>query len=390
MTSPPRLFMLGFLLAAAACSGDGEPPLEPWVDPGTSEQFLGFDVIPEVELRIDDDGVASLLREPRVYVEGTIVYEGHEYGPVGVRLKGQNSFQTFDRKPSFRVNVNEYIPDATFYGLKDLTFNNMSSDPSMMHERLAYLVAREAGLPASRCNHLRLTVNGEFYGLYANVETVKPRMLSGFFEDNNGPLFEATDVDFAAQYIDRYELKAGDDDRSGLEALAAALALQPPETALAGAAQVIDIEHFQQYWAMATIIGQYDAFPYSLPGDDYFVYDDPQSGKLWLMPWGMDETFLSAEYPPMQTQSVLAAVCKAVPSCLQGYVDKTWDLLARTEQLGLEAERVRIRDEIMPFVAADTRKPYPMEMVTEMQTQHGYFIRGRREILTNSFPPASP
>jgi spore coat protein H len=391
-TSIIALSLLG-LFACAGDPGTGDdddaPPAMPWDDPGTAEEFLGFEELPEVELLIDDEDVVKLRANPREYVPARIRFQGGEYGPVGVRLKGQNSFLPFDEKPSFKINVNEYIPGQTFWGLKDLTFNNMRSDASMMHERLAYFVAREAGLAAPRCNHMLLKVNGETYGLYANVETIKKRMVAEHFENNDGPLFEATDVDFSAAYIDKYELESGPDDRSRLAGLSAALAMQPPEAALAAASAYIDLAHFQRYWAMSTIIGQFDAFPYSLPGDDYFVYDDPETGKLWLMPWGMDETFLSATFPPMQTNSVLAAVCKAVPSCMQGYVDQTWELLAMTEQLGLEAMRVRIRDEIMPYIAADPRKPYPMEMVTEMQTQHGYFIRGRREILTMSFPPPS-
>ena len=39
---------------------------------------------------------------------------------------------------------------AKFFGLKDLTLNNMHSDFSMMHERLAYRVYRELGLVAPR------------------------------------------------------------------------------------------------------------------------------------------------------------------------------------------------------------------------------------------------
>jgi hypothetical protein len=375
--------------ALAACSPAGES-LEPWVDPGTSEAFLGYDVMPEVELRLDDDAIAALERAPRIYVEGTILYQGGEYGPVGVRLKGQNSFLPIGEKPSLKVNVNEYIPDATFWGLKDLTFNNMRSDPSMMHERLAYLVAREAGLPAPRCNHLLLTINGQPYGLYANVETVKERMIGGHFEDSDGSLFEATDVDFTAEHVDRYELESGPDDRRKLSGLAGALTQQPADLAMSGAAGFIDVDHLQRYWAMATIVGQFDAFPYSVPGDDYFIYDDPTSDRLWIVPWGMDETFLSAEFPPMQVHSVLAVACRDSPACRQGYVDRVWELLARTEAIGLDDRRVQALEQIAPHVAADTRRPYDDATVAEYQTQLRYFIRGRREILTSTFPPPSP
>lgn len=379
---------LALLLASAGCFS-AEPVHEPWEDPGESEQFLGYEVLPELELQLEPDAIAALAASPREYVPGTIVYQGRSFGPVGVRLKGQNSFQPIDQKPSFRINVDEYVEGVSFYGLHDLTFNNMASDWSQMHERLAYWVARQADLPASRANHAVLTVNGELYGLYANVETVKPRMIKGWFDDNDGPLFEATDVDFAPEFVDAYELDAGPDDRSLLEGLAGALTIADPDQALAAASEFIDIDHFQRYWALGTVIGQFDAFPFSLPGDDYFLYADPTSRKLWFIPWGMDETFFAADFSPLQIQSVLARRCMESQACFQGYVDRAWDLLALTEELGLEAERERVQEEIARHVADDTRKPFTADEVAEGQVQLGYFIRGRREILTGFLPPAS-
>ena len=84
------------------------------------------------------------------------------------------------------------------------------------------------------------------------------------------------------------------------------------------------------------------------------------------------------------------AACRDTPACRQGYVDQTWDLLAHTEALGLDARRQMIQEQLAPHIAADTRRPYDDAMVAEYQTQLRYFIRGRREILTASFPPPTP
>jgi hypothetical protein len=373
-------------LAIAGCTGE---TLEPWEDPGTSDELLDPDLLPELELRLEDDAIASLRAAPREYVPATIVYDGRSYGPVGVRIKGQNSFQTIDAKPSLRIKVDKYVDGVTFFDLKDLTLNNMVSDPSLMHEPLAYLVAREAGLPASRANHALLTVNGEYYGVYANVETVKKRMIGRRFDDNSGPLFEATDVDFTREYVDAFELDAGPDDRSMLWGLADALAIASPDDALAAAGAYIDIAHFQRYWAMTTVIGQFDGMPYSVPGDDYFLYADPTTGRLWLIPWGMDETFFAADFSPLQIHSVLARRCMESPACFQGYVDQTWELMSLVEALGLDDKRAVTQEMLAPHLARDRRKPYSDDEVAEGQTQLRYFIRGRRETLSWFLPPPS-
>jgi hypothetical protein len=381
---------IAIALALSACtfgSGPEEEVFEPWVDTGTSEDILGYDTIPELGIELSPESMDALRAQPREWVKGYLLFDGGRYGPVGVHLKGQNSFQPIDEKPSFRIKVDEYIPDQTFHGLKDMTFNNMSTDPSMLHERLAYLVAREAGLPASRSNHAVLSVNGQSYGLYAGVETIKKRAVGGWFDDNEGPLFEATDVDFQEQYVPLYELKSGPDDRSLLDGAATALAETAPDQAMLDATAYVDYEGFLQYWAVVTIIGQWDAFPYSFPGDDYFTYADPTSQKLWLIPWGMDETFFAADVSPLMVRSVLATTCLNVPSCHQDYLDHVWALQAQMEERGLEAERVRVAEQIAPHIAADTRRPYDDAAVAEAQTQVGYFIRGRRTMLEMFLAP---
>jgi len=380
---------LALILAASTGCFSEEPVPEPWVDPGESEQFYDPASIETIELTMTPDARAALAAQPRTYVPATITYRGGTYGPVGVHLKGQNSFQPIDGKPSLRVKIDEYVPDATFYGLKDLTLNNMVSDPSMMHERLAYQVARDAGLPASRANHVLLTINGAAYGLYTSLETVKKRMIGGWFDDNEGSLYKATDVDLAPEFVGDYELESGDDDRALLDGLAAALTIADPEAALAAASQYVDLAHFRRFWAMESVIGQFDAFPYSVPGDDYYLYSDPTSGKLWFLPTGMDESFFAADYSPAQTASVLAARCHEVPACYQAYVAETWALQTMTEELGLEALRAEVEAQIAPYVAADPRKPFDAAGITEGQAQLGYFIRGRRQTLGNFLPPPS-
>jgi hypothetical protein len=416
MRSSPRvLYGVSTLLAAlttlGACGGDDDagvdagPDLPPaWTDPDPegSETLLGYDATPAFDLILTDEAIATLEADPRTYVPGDIVVEGETYGPVGVRLKGQNSFQPITEKPSFRINVNEYYPDASIYGLKDFTFNNMSSDTSMMHERLAYKVARDAGVPASRCNHATVSINGELRGLYANVETVKKRMLGSWFDDNDGSLYSVTDVDFVAGDVGEagFELKEGDDDRSVITALTEALELADPDDAMAAAAEHIDLDNFLSFWAVEALIAQFDAMPYSNPGDDYFIYIEPTSQKIHFMPWGMDETWLSAEYPvagnPVLERplGILATRCKESPACYQAFADRLWELLAMIEDDDLEAERDRVIDQIAPHVADDAYKPYAADEVDEGQMQLYYFIHGRRETLEDpmnnpDLPPPS-
>jgi hypothetical protein len=384
---------------AANPAGDGqpvgpevasEPPEQVPAAGDLSERILGYDVIPELALEVPPDSLAALAVDPRTAAPAYLVYDGRTYGPVGINIKGQETFMPFDQKPSLRIKVGKFAPGARFFGLKDLTLNNMASDFSMMHERLAYLIARTAGVPASRSNHALLTVNGQFYGLYANVETVRKRMIARWFDDASGPLHEAEDADFVgAQIAAGFDHKDGPDDRSLLMRLAQALTLPSADTAIAEAGRSANLAQFRRFWALCSVIAQFDSMPYSVPGDDYFAYADPTSGRLWFVPWGMDETFYSVQHDVLQIHSVLARRCMESPACFQDYVDQTWELQALLEQMDMLGERERVIAQIAPYVELDTRKPYTTGQVAASQQDLYWFFRERRRELERMLPPAS-
>ena len=389
---------------AANRAGSGKPvaPARPDSPPeqvpaagDISETLLGFTALPQLRIDVDADGIAKLTANPRVYVPATLVYDGRAYGPVGLRLKGAGSFEPIDKKPSFRINVDEYVADAKFFGLKDLTLNNMHDDPSMMHERLGYWVARNAGVAASRATHAMVSLNGQPPALYSNVETVKRRMLARWFKNPDGVLYAATDVDFThsdpvyggRDDIPLYELKSKVDDRSLLNGLTAALALSSPDQAMAAAANYINVGQFQDYWAVTAVIAQFDAMPYSVPGDDYFVYGNPDDKKLYVLPWGMDETLGADDVDVVKrVHSVLGRNCAASPACLKSFVDKSWALLAKLESLKWVAEHDKIAQQIAPLFRMDRRKTHTDAEVVQWQDDMRYFMLERRSSLAQYIP----
>jgi hypothetical protein len=355
-----------------------------------SEQILGYDAEPQFTLTIGPDQIIALRNQPREYVPASITFRGREWGPVGVRLKGVNSFQPIDRKPSFRLDFDRFVEGGRFFGIEHMVLNNMDDDFSMMHERLAYWLARGAHVPAPRCNHARVSVNGAPAALYAHVEAIKHKFLERWFADADGTLYEATDVDFQPQYINAYEIETGPDDRTLLVGLSTALANPDPDAAIAAAAQYVDLDEWRRFWALESVVGQYDAYPYSFPGDDIYLYADPTTHKLNFIPSGMDETFYSSEIDPssvMRLNGKLATACRASASCFQLYVNAVWDMQAQAESMNLEGERTRVVNQIAPWVLADQRKPYPDSEVSAYQTNLYWFIHERRTKLTMYFPP---
>lgn len=106
----------------------------------------------------------------------TLQVNGVTFDSVGVRLKGNSSYfapaREDKRKLPFNIKVS-YVDKAQRVAGKyrTLKLSNVFHDPSFLREALSYQIARDY-VPAPRCNFARLTVDGEYFGLYNLTESV--------------------------------------------------------------------------------------------------------------------------------------------------------------------------------------------------------------------------
>ena len=391
------------LLACTGASPDDGPkdtgdPLT-WLAPDdvSVEQAIGFhddsrqdmlfddETIPRFGLEISQSNMNQLRQEGKYdeheWVEAAFVFEGVRYDPVGVRIKGENSYLPIDDKPSLKVDFNKYVDGMEFMGLRELTLNNMYNDYSMMHERVAYRLMREAGIPSSRSGHVLLTLNGEDYGLYAGVENVDKTMARRWFDEvGEGIMFEVWDVDFYDGYIDSFQLEFGEDDRTSLQGVADGL-----ETAgyagFVAASDYMDMEQFVRFYAAETVVGQYDSYPFANPGDDAHVYLDSISGLLVWLPHGIDESFYYPDRDPRTVNGIVAKRCLQLEACTQDYYDTVWEIQALAESIDLLGYAIEVRAQIDELVRNDPHRPYDMSSVTYYQDLMIEFIETRAEKL---------
>ena len=341
------------------------------------EQLFAGETVPIFELELSDAAQAALAQDPDTYVEGAITFAGVRLDRVGVRLKGENSFMPLSQKAAFKVKLDEFVEDQELFGLRSLTFNNLVSDATYLHEWIGYRHFRLMELPAARTGHAWIHLNGEPYSLYAFVETVDKRMLKRWFDDADGPMWELADVDFQVGYIAGFDLEEGEDDRALLVSLANALAL-PGEKAIEAAEPYLNWSKFLDFWAAEIVVGQFDSYPYSSPGDDCHVYSDPSDGgRLVFIPHGMDETYGDASREVTGVYGVAALRCLEVPSCEDELREKVKEQLTLAQEhdtaTEFDAARARLRDPI----AEDPRRLYDLATVTATQASMRSFITER-------------
>jgi spore coat protein CotH len=242
----------------------------------------------------------------RIYVPATFRWGDQTIENVGVRYKGNSSSNPNQRhKRSFLIKFSEYEKGRSFLGLERVALDNGVQFGSLFGEQLITGILHELKIPASRCNFAKLYLNGEYHGVYTNVERIDSVFVKTHFGDGKGPLYK-NDAGGAGASLDlvqpgrhpnggpalAFEPKskaARDDARDVLELIS-----RINQTANADFAKVmeetIDVEAFLQTMAVMLFSGAFDQLTGVGP-HNYYLYHDPQSGRWHYLPWDLDVGF---------------------------------------------------------------------------------------------------
>jgi hypothetical protein len=104
---------------------------------------------------------------------GSFAFKGELYPEVAVRFRGNTA--CFVHKRALKVVFNQ---PRLFHGLKQVDLNGMESDKALVRERLAWDLLRDMGAPALRTEYVRVHLNGEYHGLFLDVEHPDQRFLA--------------------------------------------------------------------------------------------------------------------------------------------------------------------------------------------------------------------
>ena len=247
---------------------------------------------------------------PYHYFKGNVTIGGKLFKNVGLRKKGLLGSVNAQR-PSIKINFDKFGAEQEFEGVSLMTLNNNDTDASLVKQHLAYELFRKAGIPAPRCNFARVTVNGEYLGVYSHVESVRKDFLKRHFTKASGNLYEGQISDFTEKAAGTFDAKinAKKNDRNDLLKATKALAV-PDEQLFDAVGKVINLNDFYRYWAMEGLIGFNDG--YSGNQNNFFIYNDPQSGRFKFIPWGADGVFRARSGKASQAGTPMSVMAEGV------------------------------------------------------------------------------
>ncbi len=273
------------------------------VHPSNTPAFLQ-DEVAKIFINLDPqdfntlvgDSLGSTYEFPATFIyQSTVIIDTVD--TVGIRLRGNTSLQS--AKKSFKIDFNVYQSGFKWNELKSLNLNGEHNDVSIMRSRTCQEMLRWAGLPCPRTSYIELYINGEYKGLYINVEHYDDQFLEArFINDDTGNLYKAhwgADLSFQGfnpiSYDDIYELKTNEpqNDYSGLihfiDVLNNASASEFP----CAIQEVLDVDLFLNSLALQVLTGQWDG--YSFNKNNYYLYQRPSDGKFVFIEYDMDNTF---------------------------------------------------------------------------------------------------
>jgi spore coat protein CotH len=305
------------------------------------------------------------------YYPANLSIDGELVEQVGIRSRGDGSRDP--NKPGLKIDFNKYVKTQEFHGYKTVVLDNIVQDASMIRERLAYAVYEAMGIAAPQIAHARLTVNDQYWGVYAIVESVSKPFLKTRLGEESGNLFDyeyTFNWDFAYRGDDPEEYfplpfdpETNEDkfDPKGLIEFVQKANDLPDSGFTTEIGKYIDVDKFLTYIATENALAERDGFVGEQGMNNFFLYQYGSSTKFVLIPWDKDTAFTNASWPVLFNlgSNVLTRRLANDPAKLKVYTDalvRATSSYVNLTYLGprLEQAYAQIREAAI----ADTKKPY--------------------------------
>ena len=150
----------------------------------------------DVNIEMSDSQWQELLDNAvdEEYYSADVTVNGIKYKNVGVRAKGNTSLSqvasTESDRFSLKIKFDEYVDGQNCDGLTKLVLNNNYCDATMMKEAICYDMFKFLGADASLYNYAKVSVNGEYTGLYLALEPVEESFCRRVYGEKYGMFYK--------------------------------------------------------------------------------------------------------------------------------------------------------------------------------------------------------
>ena len=296
--------------------GAEQPEPGPSLTPGDVTTYPHAELYDPAVLRTlflefeDEDWETQLeqFKGTDVDVPAKLTVDGKTYENVGIHFRGQSSYAMVPTgyKRSLNLSMDLADEDQRLYGYKTLNLLNCVGDPSMLSTVLYSHIARQH-IAAPKANFVRVVINGESWGVYANAQQFDKIFLKENYGASKGTRWKASGnpgADAGLRYLgedtsgykSRFEMKSDDGEKEwkSLMELCRTLNETPLDTLQEELEPLLDIDPV--LWFLAIDVTLVNSDGYWTRASDYNLFRDA-AGKFHIVPHDMNEAFHGAGGP---------------------------------------------------------------------------------------------
>ncbi len=373
-------------LALGACGGGGSSGTGPSATPSptpspgasppasaSSDPIFDQSRLHEVRISIDPSDWAALQENFRSndYYAADITLDSTTVRQVGIRSRGSGSRS--EVKPALKVDFNKYVSTQEYGVYKTMVLDNQVQDPTFLRERLTFVVFEAMGIPAPHNAFARLSVNGQYWGLYQVTESISKPFLQARLGEESGNLFDyqySFPWDFSYMGDDPgdyvpvpFEPQTNEDhlDATGLVDFVRTINGATDGTFTATMGAWLDRDRFLTHLAVENAVAESDGIVGRLGTNNFYLYQYGGQRRFVFLPWDKDSAFSTGSqsvYLRIDT-NVLTRRLLADPAMQQTYVAtlrRTVTSFVNSRYLTprLETAYTQIRESAL----ADPKKPF--------------------------------
>jgi len=320
--------------------------------PDESDAFFTNGVIPHLKIEITGTNYDSLQQNPRRSVRAKVTDGKTVYENVAIHLKGAvGSFRPLQSNPALTLNFDKFKEGQRYRSIDKLHLNNSVQDPSYMTELLCSELFLAAGVPTARTTHARVELNGRPLGLYVLKEGYDKTFLRRHFTNAKGNLYDGGFIREITEPLERDEGEGP--SHAELKRLAAAANDSDPEARWAKLEKLLDMDCMLSFMALEMMTWHWDG--YVMKHNNYRVYHEPASDKIYFLPHGMDQMFwvANAAIVPVDPGGLVAAAILRTPQGRKLYRERIGLLLTNVFSVERLTNRIdEVHRRIRPVLAS--------------------------------------
>ncbi|MEZ5014703.1 MAG: CotH kinase family protein [Chitinophagales bacterium] len=215
---------------------------------------------------------------------------------TGIRLRGNTSLSS--AKKSFKISFNSYVEGRRYRDVKKLNLIGNHNDPTMCREMIYLWLYNQMGEPVRRGSFVKVFINGNYYGLYTNLEEYDEIFLKDRFGENSGNLYKCLwggNMQYLgtnqSSYYNKYELSTNEvaNDYSDLIHFLDVLNNTPIADLPCTIEKIFNVDNFLKIYALDISSGHWDSYAFNQ--NNYYIYHNQLTGKFEFLSYDCDNTY---------------------------------------------------------------------------------------------------